>query len=193
MNRQSSAQSSKRIELVSDGKAVAFNPALLTRVQAAIYCAFSVGLLDKLRASDAARRMRGEPISGPAWVTSLQNALLVGMLSRVSVLRARSDRPGWGETRNCRSRTHADDHLDTLPATGIVVPWQSLLTRADPPVKNSLRGPFRAYVREPPFPVDEGSGGKRGRSGPWDPIASLSAANDRGLSKQSRDGRSPAK
>jgi hypothetical protein len=68
MNRQSSAAPSKRIEVVSDGKAVAFNPALLTRVQAALYCAFSVGLLDKLRASDAARRMRGEPIQGPAWV-----------------------------------------------------------------------------------------------------------------------------
>jgi hypothetical protein len=83
---------------------------------------------------------------------ALQNALLVGMLSGVSVLRARSDPPGWGETRNCRSRTHADDHLDTLPATGIVVPWQSLLTRADPPVKNSLRGPFRAYVESRRFP-----------------------------------------
>ena len=62
-----SPQSTKRIELVSDGKAVAFNPALLTRVQAAIYCACSVGLLDKLRAADAKRRLRGEPISGPAW------------------------------------------------------------------------------------------------------------------------------
>ena len=66
MNLQSSAAPSKRIDVVSDGKAVAFNPALLTRVQAALYCAFSVGLLDKLRASDAARRMRGEPIQGPA-------------------------------------------------------------------------------------------------------------------------------
>jgi len=70
MNRQSSAQS-KRIEMVSDGKAVAFNPALLTRVQAAIYCACSVGLLDKLRAADNKRRMQqSEPIEGPAWVST---------------------------------------------------------------------------------------------------------------------------
>jgi len=68
MNQQSSAAQSKRIELVSDGKAVAFNPALLTRVQAAIYCAFSVGLLDKLRAADSKRRMRSLPPEGPAWV-----------------------------------------------------------------------------------------------------------------------------
>src|SRR5437016_1013146 len=67
MNRQSSAPS-KRIEMVSDGKAVAFTPVLLTRVQAAIYSACSVGLVDKLRAADSKRRLRGEPIQGPAWV-----------------------------------------------------------------------------------------------------------------------------
>jgi len=53
--------------MVSDGKAVAFNPALLTRVRAAIYCACSVGLLDKHRAADTKRRLRGEQIEGPAW------------------------------------------------------------------------------------------------------------------------------
>src|SRR5438552_1401020 len=63
-----SAAQSRRIEMVSDGKAVAFNPALLTREQAAIYSACSVGLLDKYRAADTQRRMRGKPIEGPAWV-----------------------------------------------------------------------------------------------------------------------------
>jgi hypothetical protein len=64
--RQSTAKS-KRIELVIDGKVITLPPALLARKEAALYAGCSVGLLDKLRASDASRRMRGESIQGPAW------------------------------------------------------------------------------------------------------------------------------
>jgi len=62
MNQQSSAAQSKRIAVVDSGKVVTSPPPLFTRPNAAAYAGCSVGLLDKYRASDHARQLRGVPI-----------------------------------------------------------------------------------------------------------------------------------
>jgi len=55
-------------DVASDGKIVALQPAMLTVLQAALFCACSASYLNSLRADDAKRLKRGEQIKGPQWV-----------------------------------------------------------------------------------------------------------------------------
>jgi len=78
--------------IVSDGKVVALEPEVVTVAGAGAICACSASYLNTLRAHDAKRRLRGEPIEGPEWVR-----LGYGIRYRVRDLRAwleRTSEPG---------------------------------------------------------------------------------------------------
>ena len=73
----------KPAQVLDSGRIVALAPALLSVKAAAVYCACSASLLNQMRATDARRMQRAEPIEGPQWVR-----LSYGIRYRVAALDA---------------------------------------------------------------------------------------------------------